>query len=129
MKSFFKDLHELWKYFFGEYIPLTWYLFRQSLRMNMAIHLADLKQKAYNKQYHIMLFAPRPGVERLVTINNNQINEFRRKKWLPKNADKFTLRRSFFYSTPLSRNNRATSEERMRAREKYMTYCKSKFNL
>ena len=34
----------------------NWFFYwRHSLKMNLAIRLADMKQRAFNKQYHVML--------------------------------------------------------------------------
>ena len=92
--------------------------------MNLAIKLADIKQKAFNRQYHIMLLSLPKG-DKLVSVNRNDIENFKRKKWLPKSTKMSDLihSSSVFYSTPLSRNNKSTTEERKSAREKYLKYA------
>jgi len=97
---------------------------RQSIKMNLAIKLADIKQKAFNRQYHIMLLSLPKG-DKLVSVNRNDIENFKRKKWLPKTTKMSDLihSTSVFYSTPLSRNNKSTPEERKEAREKYLKYA------
>jgi len=98
---------------------------RQSIKMSLAIRLADIKQKAFNKQYHIMILSLPQG-EKLVSVSKSDIQIMIRKKWLPKDISYFSLihGNSIFYSTPLSRNNKSTPEERKSAREKYMRYLK-----
>ena len=102
---------------------------RMSVKMGLAIRLADVKQRAYNKQYHIMLLALPTG-EKLVSLNKNDMARFKRKKWLPKNMSFFDLKHSdsIFYSTPLDRNNKSSAKERKEAREKYLKYAKKYFN-
>jgi len=120
-----KDIIKALREDFNEYINFlqeSWKLKRQSWRMSLAIRLADLKQAAFNKQYHVMIL-DLGGRERLVTINKLQINAFKRKKWLPKNADMLTLSKSFFYSTPLNRNNKSKKEDRVKALQRYKSYC------
>lgn len=129
------------------YIGLcNWFFYwRHSLKMNLAIRLADMKQKAFNKQYHVMLLEVpvREKVKtkdvngneqtkeiirysnKLVSVNREDINRFKRKKWIPKHVDMFNLKQtSFFYSTPLDRNNKSTPEERKAAKKKYIRYAK-----
>lgn len=102
----------------------AWFFYRrQSIKMSLAIRLADMKQKAWNKQYHVMLIEL-PSGDKLVSINRDDIKKMKLKKWLPKNACVFSLRDSIFYSTPLSRNNKSTPKERKQAREKYIKYAK-----
>jgi hypothetical protein len=100
-----------------------WLLFRrQSFKMSLAIRLADMKQRAFNRQYHVMLMALPKG-DRLVSANRDEIMAFRRKKWLPPKTGMAELQRSIFYSTPLNRNNRSTPRERADAKRKYLRYA------
>jgi len=98
---------------------------RHSIKMSLAIRLADIKQKAFNRQYHVMLIAL-PSGDRLTSINREDVKILVRKKWLPKDTTYFGLTHSdsVFYSTPISRNNKSTPEERKEAREKYLKYVK-----
>ena len=103
----------------------NWFFYkRQSIKMNLAIKLADIKQKAFNKQYHIMLLCL-PNGEKLVSVNRDDIERLKRKKMLPKDIRVFSLKHSssIFYSTPLNRNNKASSEDREAAKEKYLKYA------
>ncbi|MDR1455216.1 MAG: hypothetical protein LBJ01_06160 [Tannerella sp.] len=95
---------------------------RQSVRMSLAIRLADMKQRAFNRQYHVMIMALPQG-ERLVSVSRQEMQAFKRKGWLPRKAGRLELERSVFYSTPLNRNNRSTGKERAAAREKYLRYA------
>lgn len=105
---------------------VEWFVYwKLALKMTMAIKLADIKQRAFNRQYHIMLLATKTG-DKLVSVSRDDVLRLKRKKWLPKNFTMFDLShsRSIFYSTPLSRNNKSTREERDKAREKYFRYMK-----
>jgi hypothetical protein len=102
---------------------LKWlFLRRQAFKMSLAIGLADLKQRAYNRQYHVMLIELPQG-DRLVSVSKNEIAALRRRKWLPRNMGMLELRRSIFYSTPAELNNRNSPEDRRRARERYAAWC------
>ena len=91
--------------------------------MTLAIKLADIKQKAFNKQYHVMLLSLPTG-DKLVSVNGDDIVSLKRKKWLPKDIGMLELKKtSIFYSTPLSRNNKSTPEQRREAKRKYIKYC------
>jgi hypothetical protein len=102
---------------------------RQSVKMSLAIRLADVKQRAFNKQYHIMLL-DLPAGEKLVSVNGDDIKRLKRKKWLPKDMRFFDMKHSpsVFYSTPLNRNNKSTAGDRTEAKEKYLKYAKRYMN-
>jgi hypothetical protein len=114
---------------FGAWMNGWLYLRRQSVRMRMAISLADLKQRAFNKQYHIAIMDLRKG-ERLVSICRSDFERFKRYKWLPKNLKFFNFVHSdaVFYSTPLDRNNKSSFAERKQARERYARYARGRKN-
>lgn len=103
----------------------NWFAYRrQSFKMNLAMIMADIKQKAWNKQYHVVLLEL-PTEDKLVTINREDFFRFKRKKWLPKQIQWTDfLRSSAFYSTPLSRNNKVSKKDRNAAKKKYMKYAK-----
>ena len=69
-----------------------------------------------------------PSGDKLVSVNRDEINKMKRKKWLPKNACMLSLRDSIFYSTPLRLNNTSTPEERKKAKKKYLEYQKKYMN-
>jgi hypothetical protein len=77
--------------------------------------------KAFNKQFHVMLMELSSG-DKLVSVNRDEINKLKRKKWRPKNASMLDLRDSIFYSTPLNRNNTSSTGDRKKAKEKYLKY-------
>lgn len=114
----------------------NWLFYRRhAIKMGLAIRLADMKQKAFNKQYHVMLMEVPVKksrgtcyVDKLVSVNKEEINRLKRKKWLPKNTSMLGLRDSIFYSTPLSRNNKSTPQDRKAAKEKYLRYAKKYIN-
>jgi hypothetical protein len=110
---------------FGSWFTQWCFLKRQAVKMGLAIGLADMKQKAFNRQYHIMLLRLPKG-EKLVSLNREDIQQFIRKKWLPKKTTMFQLRHSnsIFYSTPLYRNNQSNAAERKKAKERYVRYSK-----
>ncbi|MCL2650308.1 MAG: hypothetical protein FWD60_04675 [Candidatus Azobacteroides sp.] len=119
----FKEIiqdHREFRVWFGNWL----FYKRQSVKMSLAIRLADIKQKAFNKQFHIMLLNL-PAGEKLVSITRDDVERFKRKKWLPKDASFFSLKHSnsIFYSTPVSRNNKSTPQERKEAKEKYLKYA------
>ena len=104
----------------------NWFFYkRQSWKMGLAIRLADIKQKAFNRQFHIMLLCLPQG-EKLVSVNRDDILRLKRKKWLPKDASVFSLTHSgsIFYSTPLERNNKSSLEDRKNAKDKYLKYVR-----
>ena len=104
----------------------NWIFYRRySIKMGLAIKLAEIKQQAFNRQYHVMLIALPKG-DRLTTISRDEINSLVRKKWLPKGTSLFDLTHSssIFYSTPISRNNKSSHKDRKAAREKYLKYVK-----
>lgn len=102
----------------------NWLFYRRmSFKMSLAIRLADMKQRAWNKQYHVMLLEL-PSGEKLVSINNLDIERLKRKKWLPKHTSMYDMRESIFYSTPQSRNNKSTPKERAAAKERYVRYAR-----
>lgn len=103
----------------------NWFVYhRQSFKMSLAMKMADIKQRAWNKQYHVVLLEL-PVEDKLVTINREDFFRFKRKKWLPKHIQWTDfLRSSAFYSTPLSRNNKVSVKDRKVAKEKYMKYVK-----
>ncbi len=116
-------LNELYNWF------RLWIFYKkQSAKMSLAIKLADIKQRAFNRQYHIMLLATPKG-DRLVSVCRSDIEHLKRRKWLPKNISIFELTHSdsVFYSTPLNRNNRSSHEERMSAKAKYLSYSRNTF--
>jgi hypothetical protein len=98
-----------------------YHLWRHSLRMKLAISLADMKQKAFNKRYFVMLMETSKG-EKLVSINRDELVRIKRKKWLPKTFGYLELQQEAFYQTDLTRNNKATRQQRTAALRRYQKY-------
>ena len=116
LRGIISDIREFWVWL------CNWLFYRrQSFKMGLAIRLADIKQMAFNKQYHVMILAL-PSGEKLVSVNNRDIERMKRKKWLPKKIKMLDLRDSIFYSTAISRNNKTTDSERKEAKRKYLKY-------
>lgn len=103
----------------------NWLFYRRhAMKMSLAIALADMKQRAFNRRFHVMLMELPGGKNRLVSISRQEILNLKRKKWLPKDAGLLELQHSIFYSTPLNRNNTSTPKDRKAARKKYIKYAK-----
>jgi hypothetical protein len=100
------------------------YLFyrRHAIKLKLAIALADIKQKAFNRRYFVVLLET-PGKDRLVSINNKEFEIFKRKKWLPQKMSYLELEEYSFYQTALGLNNRQSSEQRKEAKRKYLKYA------
>ncbi|MDR1097301.1 MAG: hypothetical protein LBL57_04130 [Tannerella sp.] len=113
------DLIELKQYVLTGYV-----LWRQSMRLKIAMSLADLKQRATNRRYFVMSMEVSGG-EKLVSINRNDLIRIRRRKWLPKNFSHLDLENQSWYQTELKRNNSLTRQERQKAIKKYQKYLKS----
>lgn len=157
---------------FIKYIKELLFYKKLSFRVSLAIKIADYKQKAFNKQYFVIL----SDSDKLIAINNtevermkrtprysrkmikaiaeklyndankyldslspevrkrrendtyttvrNTIKLFKKYKLLPKNLDGQKLRKTCFYYTPYSANNKMTAEEKEEARIRYITYMK-----
>jgi hypothetical protein len=101
----------------------------EAFKLKMAMLLADIKQAARNKRYHVLFIVTginKQGlpIEKLRSINEEEFNYCKRMKWLPKRMTFLELERKAFYSTPLRRNNSQSREQRRRAMKKYMRYQK-----
>jgi hypothetical protein len=100
------------------------YLFyrRHAIKLKLAVALADIKQKAFNKRYFVVLLEM-PDRDRLVSINNKEFEVFKRRKWLPKKMTYLELEEYSFYQTNLALNNKQSKEKRTEARKKYLKYA------
>lgn len=98
---------------------------RKAIQIDRAIRLADQKQMAENLQNHVLIYSDPIKGDILEPVNRYQIDKLKMLKCLPRHASMIVLQRnSIFYSTPLNRNNKSTSEERKEARKKYLKYAK-----
>ena len=96
-------------------------LWRLSVRLKLAVRMADMKQKAFNRRYYVMLLEY-GGRDRLVSVSRDDINRFKRRKWLPKNFSHIDAQEAGFYQTDLSRNRLDSAEAREAALRKYRRY-------
>ena len=102
-------------------------LWMEALKLRLAIYLADVRQKARNRRFHVVLMIVgidrygRP-IERLRSIDNEGFKYCKRNGWLPKRMTYVEMSQKAFYSTELKRNNSLTREERRKAMRRYMTY-------
>lgn len=96
---------------------------KHAFKMNLAIRLADMKQKAYNKRYFVMLMEI-PGGDKLVSFNNEEFEIMKRINWLPRYMSYLDLQKEAFYQTDLQRNNSLSRTERFKAYERYTRYAK-----
>lgn len=109
----------------------TWFVLSfEAFKLRLAILLADIKQKARNRRFFVVLMTvglTRRGdpVVRLRSIDNEGFKYCKRKGWLPKRMTTLELHQKCFYATSLSKNNTFTREERRKAMRKYIRYQKA----
>lgn len=97
------------------------FLWKQSLRLSIAILIADLKQKAYNRRYWVL---PDPK-DRLVALNNRDIKRLKKLGIMSKKVDFIHLLSESFYYTPLDRNNKKSAlseQEKAKKRLSWLLY-------
>ena len=125
MKELLSYLKDLWLELYTT-IKASLKLWVEALKLKLAIFLSDMKQRAYNKRYFVVLATVgiRKGkeVNRLRSINNREFEYFKRQKLLPKKMTYLELQQKAFYQTDLSRNNTQTREERAKALKRYLNY-------
>jgi hypothetical protein len=95
---------------------------RHAIKLKLAIMLADIKQKAFNKRYFVVLIEAQ-GRDRLVSINNAEFKIFKRRGWLPRKMGYLELEAGSFYQTAVGLNNRQSREQRDSARKRYLKYA------
>jgi hypothetical protein len=101
----------------------------EAFKLKLAMRLSDIKQRAKNKRFHVVLMevgVNKHGdpIRRLRSIDNTGFDYCRKKGWLPKKMSYLELEKLAFYSTPISLNNSYSKEDRAEAIEKYMKYQK-----
>jgi hypothetical protein len=109
-------------YYVADYLKLC----KAALEMYFAIKLADMKQRAFNRQYHVMrMETGNAERHRLICVSNRDIKAMRLKGAIPKGLGMFELSRQewFYYSTPLSRNNAERREARLKAMARFRNYA------
>lgn len=122
MKEFLK---EVWLH-----VRSSWILGVEAFKLRLAMFLADLKQKARNRRFFVVLMTVgkdkhQREITRLRSIDNEGFKYCKRMGWLPKHMSNVELQQKAFYATPLSRNNTHTREERDKAMKRYMQYQKT----
>lgn len=121
MKEFFKEL--------VLHVKMWWVLGLEAIKLRLAMWLSDMKQKATNKRYFVVLLTigyTSKGMPktRLRSINNEDFKRLKRIKWLPKSMTTLDLQQKCFYATSLSKNNKWTYEDRQKAKARYLRYYK-----
>lgn len=108
----------------------AWFILSlEAIKLKLAIWLSDMKQKANNRRYFVVLLTVghnKNGTPktRLRSINNHEFKHLKRIKWLPKRMTTLELEQKCFYATPLSNNNKWTKEQRAEAKARYLNYYK-----
>lgn len=102
----------------------NWLFYRRhAIKLRLAISLADMKQRAFNKRYFVVIMETPKG-DKLVSINNEDFKRMKRKDWLPKGMSCLDLQNECFYQTAIGLNNKTSVQEREKAKEKYIKYAK-----
>ncbi|MDR2684257.1 MAG: hypothetical protein LBB53_02600 [Prevotellaceae bacterium] len=127
MKNVLFEIKELWQIFINS-IYSGFILKIEAVKLRLAIWLSDLRQKAYNKRFFVVLATVgiRNGkkINRLRSICNSEFKAFKRLGYLPKKMSYLQLSEKCFYKTDLKRNNTENYAERQRAQKKYLHYQK-----
>ena len=114
----YSDLKEFWVF-----LNNFFFYRRQAFKMTLAIAMADIKQKAFNKRYFIVMI-DLPTGNKLMSINNKDFEVLKRVGWLPKGMNTLELEEKCFYQTKLSLNNTMSKEARKKAKDRYSEYAK-----
>ena len=91
------------------------------IRLNLAIKLADAKQRAYNKRYFVIS----DYRNKLTVLNNNDIEWLKKARLMKKNVTHIEIMRDCFYYTPLNKNeegNKLSKAERLNRKAKWLDY-------
>lgn len=111
-----------YRFLFG--IKVYLYLVKKSIALSLAISFANLKQKAFNRRFFVIL----NHNDKLITVCNIDIKRLKQKGYLPKHLTHYDILEKSFYYTPVFRNNSAkiTPEQRRRKRRVYLAYMRAK---
>lgn len=115
-------------YYAKEWLSLLWFsigdffaAIYDEMRLELAIKLADAKQRAYNKRYFVM-----PDFRnKLTVLNKDDISWLKKANLMNKNVSHLEIMRDCFYYTNLSRNeegNKLTAKERLERKDKWLSY-------
>lgn len=91
------------------------------IRLNLAIKLADAKQRAYNKRYFVIS----DYRNKLTVLNNKDIEWLKKARLMNKNVTHIEIMRDCFYYTPLNKNeegNKLSKAERLNRKAKWLDY-------
>lgn len=110
------------RFIFG--IKIYFYLLKKSISLSLAISFANLKQKAFNRRFFVIL----NHNDRLMTVCNADIKRLKQNSYLSKHLTHYDILEKSFYYTPVSRNNSnpITPEQRRRKRRLYLAYMRTK---
>ncbi len=124
------------KEFLGEvifHVKGFFFLKGQAIKMKLAMRLSDIKQKAFNKRFHVIIisYTNEKGktVNKLRSICNKDFKYYKLKGWLPKRMSYLDLSKKSLYSTSIGLNNTAKRKEREKALKRYMRVQKLANNL
>lgn len=102
------------------------FLIAYSIKMRLAIALADMQQKAFNKRFFVINVVKKyrngKPVMVLRSINNKSFDMLKKKGYLPKNMSYLDLSAKSYYQTELKRNNTQKLEARQKAMRRYRQY-------
>lgn len=96
----------------------AFFLWKQSLRLSIAILIADLKQRAYNRRYWVL---PDPK-DRLIALCNRDIKRLKKLKIMDRKVDFIHLLSESFYYTPLDRNNKKSALSEQEKAQKRLSW-------
>ncbi len=107
------EFRELWQ------LILAWFNYRRfALKVELAMKVADWKQKALNKQITVILNRDR----KFEWWTEKDFKQAKREKRIPKQWGMLDLAQITFYRTPVNRNNKLSKDERKKFKEKYLKY-------
>ena len=134
MKDLLFEIQEFWQILIKS-LRAAVILKIEAIKLRLAIWLSDLRQKAANKRFFVVLvtvgyrrspLTPTGGtgqeIVRLRSICNDEFKELKRRGLLPKNMSYLELSEKCFYQTDLKRNNTQNAEEREKAKERYLRF-------
>jgi hypothetical protein len=111
-----------------EFVKDICFLQIHRFKLRLAVWLAEIKQRAFNKRFFVILMPLKIKNGKLVTglrsITASDLKWYKRKKLIPKNYGYLELSKQAFYQTPLSLNNKFSQDDRRTAMEKYMNMIK-----
>ncbi len=117
-KLFIKDVQEI-----CEYLKDTYTVIVSSIKIRLLIFMCNLLQKVHNRRFFVSVIV-KPEGERLKIFDKYMFDTYKRRGWMPKKMTTLELEQKCFYSTPLSKNNKVTNEEKRKAVKQYTQYAK-----